>query len=60
MLPKHLTGYHTVDGPWTVSKPRYHSIFRTPIFEAAGQLGYKKVDFNGPNPIGKLSITENN
>ncbi|KAG8194261.1 hypothetical protein JTE90_024589 [Oedothorax gibbosus] len=51
--PEYLAnGYHAVEGPLTVSRPRERSIFRTPIFEAAGQLGYKKVDFNGRNPIG--------
>ncbi|GIZ00760.1 glucose dehydrogenase [Caerostris extrusa] len=43
--PEYLAnGYHSVGGPMTIEKPGYQSPIKGPIFEAAKNLGYKRID----------------
>ncbi|GFT23859.1 glucose dehydrogenase [Nephila pilipes] len=42
-------GYHGIDGPVTVSKPRYNSPLKRAVLEAALDKGYRVGDINGPH-----------
>lgn len=46
-------GYHGVEGPLTVSKQRYESEIKNPLFEAGRQMGYRLTDPNGANQTGE-------
>ncbi|KAF8783201.1 Glucose dehydrogenase like protein [Argiope bruennichi] len=51
--PEYLAnGYHSIGGPVTITKPRYESIIKKPIFESAKMFGYKVVDPNTPKLSG--------
>ncbi|KAG8194262.1 hypothetical protein JTE90_024590 [Oedothorax gibbosus] len=45
-------GYHVIDGPLTVSKMRFSSVLKEPIFDAARQIGFEKGDPNSHNQTG--------
>lgn len=45
-------GYHVVDGPVTIRKPRYESEIKKPLLQTADILGYQIVDPNGRTQTG--------
>ncbi|GBM61518.1 Glucose dehydrogenase [FAD, quinone] [Araneus ventricosus] len=45
-------GFHSVGGPMSIEKPRYHSEIKDAIFEAVEELGYEVVDPNGAQQTG--------
>ncbi|GFV94742.1 oxygen-dependent choline dehydrogenase [Trichonephila clavipes] len=49
-------GYHGVNGPLTVSKPKYDSELKAAVLEAANNMGYKLVDSNGPTQKGFFDL----
>ena len=45
-------GYHGTDGPLTVTKPSYISGGSKAFLEAAKELGFKELDYNGREQLG--------
>ena len=45
-------GYHGTDGPLTVSKPSYITGGSKAFLEAAKELGFKELDYNGKEQLG--------
>ncbi|GFT74084.1 glucose dehydrogenase [Nephila pilipes] len=52
-------GYHGINGPLTVSKPRYNSPLKPAVLQAALEKGYHVGDINGPKSIGFYDLQAN-
>ncbi|GBO12950.1 Glucose dehydrogenase [FAD, quinone] [Araneus ventricosus] len=52
-------GYHGINGPVTMSKPKYDSELKIAVSEAAKQMGYDLTDSNGPQQKGSNKFLYN-